>query len=314
MIHVSNSLPDIAVLRGGNVNFKKSLAEGGEVLQSLIKIGYNPIDVLIDEEGNWTASGMPTDAHTIFTRSHTVVDTTRMKKEKYQELAKNMGISLIFSHDDDMTIDREGMYRILRQKGFKVPETIVVRSSFPIKPEIFRKIWSTYHTPLMVRPLESHTGEPSKIVKLFQDLEKTVRDYHEKGIDVHVLTYKKSPTTSIALIPNFRGEKIYTPVWVETFGSYDAPPNENSPMRAHMQAPDFRKKQVWDFATNVYQELGLNVPVCIDMVPYKEGYIVVNIDTHPSLRNNGRFMQSLLTTGVDAGQYIHSRVKEEYGI
>ena len=66
MIKVSRSLQDVAVIRGGSEEFGKSLMEGGEVLSSLKKIGYQPLDVLIDKEGNWTANGIPTDAHDVF--------------------------------------------------------------------------------------------------------------------------------------------------------------------------------------------------------------------------------------------------------
>lgn len=312
MIKVSKSLPDISVLRGGKKDFKQSLSEGGEVLASLTKIGYKPLDVLIEKNGEWTANGKPTDAHEVFTRSHTVVDTTRMKGEKYQKLASEMGIPLIFSHADEMKLDREDMYRILRQKGFKVPKTSVIRASAPIKDSVFREIWSTYHTPLMVRPLEKINDSPSKLIKLFNDLEKIVREYHENGIDVHILTYKKAPTSSIGILPNFRGEKIYTPIWVETFASIGDIPNQDSPMRAHMNAPDFRKDQMKQFVTEVYEALNLSGPVCIDMIPYEYDYMVVNVDTTPSLSKDGRFMKSLATTGVDAGEYVHSLVQNDY--
>jgi hypothetical protein len=107
MIKVSSSLPDIAVIRGGNKDFKLSLQEGVEVLQSLTKIGYQPLDVLVDTDGKWTMHGVPTDAHEVFTQAHTVVDTTRMTGEAYQDLAKKMGIPLLFSHDDKVCMDRE---------------------------------------------------------------------------------------------------------------------------------------------------------------------------------------------------------------
>lgn len=312
MIKISKSLPDIAVLRGGKKDFKQSLTDGGEVLTSLTKIGYKPLDVLIDTDGNWTSYGKPTDAHEIFTRSHTVVDTTRMKGEKYQELARSMEIPLIFSHAEEMKLDREDMYRILRQKGFKVPKTAVIRASVPIKDSVFREIWSTYHTPLMIRPLEQRNDAPSKLVKLFNDLEKIVREYHDKGIDVHILTYKKAPTSSIAVLPNFRGEKLYTPIWVETFASMGNIPNKDSPMRAHMNAPDFRKDQMKQFVTEVYDALGLIGPVCIDMIPHEYEYVVVNVDITPSLGKDGRFMKSLATTGVGVGEYIHSLIQGDY--
>jgi D-alanine-D-alanine ligase-like ATP-grasp enzyme len=312
MLNVSSSLPDIAVLRGGKETFTQSLAEGAEVLASLTKLGYHPVDVLIDRHGNWTAKGKPTDPHTVFTQAHTIVDTTRMKGELYQALAKKMGIALLFSQDHDVHMDREDMYRILRQHNIKTPDTYVVRARAPLTPNVFRELWSTYHTPLLVRPLTRSAGAPSKLVRLYADLEKTVREYHEMGVDVHILTYRKSPTMSLAVLPNFRNEKLYTPVWVETFDVENSVPNKTSPIRPHMQAPTKKKEEMKKVVTEVYNALGLHGPACIDVIERNGVYIVVNVDTAPSLRKESRFMQSLATTGVDSGHYIHACITNEF--
>lgn len=311
MLKVSSSLPDIAVLRGGSRDFKQSLLEGGEVLTSLTKIGYQPLDVLIGKDGEWTAHGKPTDAHQIFTQAHTIVDTTRMKGQEYQALARRMGIPLIFSEDHDVHLNREDLYKILRQQDIKVPETFVIRSHDELKDGVFRELWTKFHTPLLVRSLEHGDGTPSKIVKMFHDLERVVRDYHEHGIDMHILTYKKVPTTSIAVLPHFRNKEVYTPLWVDSFQDGDALPSKESNLRPHLQAPEFRKEHISSLATKVYKALGLTGPACIDFVNHNNEYIVVNVNLNPSLRKDGRFMQSLRTTGVDAGHYIHEFIKHE---
>ncbi len=311
MMKVSHSLPDIAVLRGGNKNFKQSLQEGAEVLSSLTKIGYEPVDVLIDKEGGWTSHGSPTDAHKVYTKAHTVVDTTRMHGEEYQKLAKKMQIPLIFSEDETMSLNREDLYRILRQQEIKVPDTFVVRAQAPLKNEIFRDLWTRFHTPLLVRPLHARASVPSKVVRMFHDLENTIREYHEKGVDTHVLTYRKLHTTSMAVLPNFRKQKVYVPMWVDTFPEEGQLPNKDARIQPHLQAPEFRKENMRAIATKVYKALGLTTPACIDFINHNNEYIVVNVDLNPSLNKNGRFMQSLNTTGVDAGHYIHECIKNE---
>lgn len=311
MLKVSSSLPDLAVLRGGTKNFKQSLIEGGEVLSSLTKIGYEPIDVLIGKDGEWTSRGAPTDAHKVFSQAHTIVDTTRMKGEKYQALAKKMKIPLIFTEEENIALDREDLYRLLRQQQIKVPETVVVRANAPLKNDIFRTLWTRFHTPLLVRPLRKHEEVSSKIVKSFHDLENTIREYHEKGVDTHVLTYRKVHTTSIAVLPHFRKEKVYTSLWVDTFPEESSLPTKDARIQPHRQAPLFRKEHVKSFATKVYEALGLTSPACIDFIQHNKEYIVVNIDLNPSLRKDGRFMQSLLTTGVDAGHYVHECIRND---
>ena len=309
MIKVSHSLPDIAVLRGGNKNFANSLKEGAEVLSSLTKIGYEPVDVLIGKDGEWTSHGAPTDAHKVYTKAHTVVDTTRMHGEAYQALAKKMQIPLIFSEDQMMSLNREDLYRILRQQEIKVPDTFVVRAQAPLKDEVFRDLWTRFHTPLLIRPLHKESPVPSKIVRMFHDLEHTIREYHEQGVDMHVLTYRKLHTTSMAVLPHFRNQKVYIPMWVDTFPELGELPTKEARMQPHLQAPEFRKENMQAIATKVYNALGLTTPACIDLINHNNEYIVVNVDLNPSLRKDGRFMQSLATTGVDAGHYIHECIK-----
>jgi D-alanine-D-alanine ligase-like ATP-grasp enzyme len=305
MLKVSHSLPDIAVLRGGNKDFKRSLLEGAEVLSSLTKIGYDPVDVLIEKDGNWTSKGFPTDAHSIYTKAHTIIDTTRMSGEEYQKLAKKMKIPLIFSCEEEVTLTREDLYRILRQQNIKVPDTFVVRAKVPLRDEIFRNLWLKFHTPLLIRPLYRQDGVVSSVVKKFHDLEKVIRDYHAKGIDIHVLTYRKYHTTSIAALPHFRDEEVYSPLWVDSFTESEDLPHKESRISPHLQAPDFKKEHVKQLVTKVYKALGLTTPACIDFIYHNNEYVIVNIDLNPSLRKEGRFMQSLATTGVEIGHYVH---------
>lgn len=305
-------MPDVAVLRGGTVDFSVSLSEGQEVLRSLSKLGYKPLDVIVERDGNWTAQGLPTDAHAVYTRAHTVVDTTRDRMSPHIKLAHRMGISLLFSKGNDVHMDREDMYRLLRMQGFKVPDTVVVRAKAPLRPSLFRDVWSTYHTPLMVRPLVRQSDAQSKLITQFGDFENTVREFHEKGIDIHILTYRKAPTSSLAVLPNFRGEKLYTPLWVETFGSVNAIPNPSHRMETHTNAPEYRKKEMRDIATNVYEALNLSGPACVDVVHHNGRYTIVNIESAPSLHKGGRFMQSLKSTGIDIGQYVHSQIQNSY--
>lgn len=312
MINVSCSLPDIAVLRGGNEEFGKSLMEGGEVLASLKKLGYKPLDVLIDKEGHWTLQGVPSDSHEVFTRCHTIVDTTRMKSASHHALAKKMGVSLLFSRGNSVNMDREDLYRLLRMQGVKVPDTAVVRAKVPLKDSVFRDIWSKYHTPLLIRPLEKKEGVESRLVAGYPDLEEAIRDYHSRGIDVHILTYKKVPTSSLAVLPNFRGEKLYMPLWVETFAGPKDIPNQDAIRKVYRNAPDWRKEEVRKVVEKVYDAAGLTGPALIDIIVYNDKHVVVNVEERPTLTKDSRFMQALQSTGVNLGEYVHSQVENEY--
>lgn len=315
MLRVSTSLPEIAVLRGGSVNFKQSLQDGADVLTSLTKIGYEPLDVLIDKEGAWTSKGFPTDAHAIFSQAHTVIDVTGMRKLPYQTLAARMGITLVFGEDKNtMSLSREDLYRILRQHAIKVPNSRVVRAHDELGSEVFRDIWTTYHTPMLIRPLREQVGVRSQVVRRFQDLESALKEYHGQGVATQVLTYRPTSTTSVAVLPYFRNEEIYVALPVDSFTEGNALPNKNSDVSPQLHIPEFRKEHIRSLAKQVYKAIGATGPVCIDFIYHNKEYYVVNVSTHPSLRKDGRFTRSLNATAVELGHYIHEKIKQDFGI
>lgn len=298
----------IAVLRGGKVNTNQSLEDGKDILKSLTSIGYTPIDILIDTDGNWTMKGVPTDAHYVFTIADSVVDTTQDLESPYRDLAKKMWIPLLLSHDDSVTLDREDMYRLFRQHGLPAPKTFVARSKVEIPEGKLRNIWNTFHTPLMVRPLKKNKDHESVLIRKYSDLEKVLNEYSQQNLDVHILTYKPTRTLSIALLPNFRGKKLYAPLAVETFSPTTSLPRRAHSVRTVSNVGDHENESMYKIAESAYNTLAINGPACIDMIPYKDGYMVINVDLKPSLSKDGRFCQSLATTGVNLAQYIHERV------
>lgn len=302
-----NSLPHIAIIRGGTVRHSDSLDEGVMFLVSLSKLGYEPIDVVVDKEGGWYHKGLPTDAHAVFTKAEGYVDTTRMYDATHHILAKKMGIRNLFPHGGVLGEgDRESVYRILRQRGLSVPDTFAVRHFAPIDVHALREAWNRFHTPLLVRPLRKQVSS-SKLVRSFPDLLKTISDYHEGGHDVHVLTYSNTPVFSVAVLPQYRDEHWYVPLPVKVFPEKDEVPHAELTVYHYSKGSIEEKLSLKSLAIEVMQALDLKSPACIDIIQTKKGYVIVNVDTHPSLREHGRFMQALATTGVDLGHYVQSR-------
>lgn len=303
-----NSLPHIAIIRGGTIRHGDSLDEGVIFLSSLSKLGYEPIDVVVDKDGTWNHRGIPTDAHAIFTRADGYVDTTRMYDAAHHALAKRMGVHNLFPHGGIVGEgDRESIYRILRQRGIDVPDSFTVRRSAPIDMSSLREVWVKLHTPLLVRPIKNRTGSPSTLVRSFPKLLETIDSYHKSGLDVHVLTYSNTPVISIAVLPQYRGEHWYTPLPVKVFPEKDEVPHSQLTVYHFTKATVEEKVALKELAIEVISALDLKTPVCIDIIQTKRGFVVVNVDTHPSLSPRGRFMESLATTGVDIGHYVQSR-------
>jgi carbamoylphosphate synthase large subunit len=279
------------------------------LLKSLSHLGYTPIDVVVDKDGSWLHRGMKTDPHTIFMKTDGYVDTTHMHDSSHHDLASRMGIKNLYPHNPYIGEgDRESLYRVLRQQNIPVPKTVTIRSRIPPSTELLQDIWKTYHTPLYVRPLYKSDSNQAKIVRSFKNFMETISSCHVKKIDVHVFTYTDAKTYSIAVLPHYRNEELYTPLPVQTFVPKGVKPNSDLQIYPYNRGETQEKEDVVSLAQNVCRALNVHTPTCVDIIPTRDGYRVVNVDSNPSLTSSSRFMQSLATTGVDIGHYIQSRL------
>lgn len=311
MTPTENIKHTVAVLRGGNISFSQSIKEGEDMLNSLESKEFKVLDVLIHRDGSWSLKGVPTDPHYIFTVSSFIVDTTHSRNSSYQILAKKMNVPFLFSHAEDISLDREDTYRILRQEGINVPLTSVIRSISTPENSYIHHIWNTHHTPLLLRPLSRSQDTHSKLVRGFKDFTETLEEYINKGVDIQVLTYKQIPTYSVAVVPSFRDKELYFPLWVRTSIWDSSIPHRDSLMQQVTTLTSSEKEKMIETVENVCKALNINTPACVDVISVSGKHIVVNVDRTPSLRKDGRFMQSLETTGVDIAEYIASKLYEK---
>lgn len=297
---------NIAVFRGGKNHHGISMKSGQNIISLFNKVGININDVYLDDDGNFIKNGTPSDKHAILSNVDGYIDTTGHYDSPYNDLAKRMGLRNLISHEDTLHVqtDRENIYRILRQAGILVPNTFVIRKTEKDLPKVAKEIWLKFHTPFLIRPLEHTSSEKSSLVKSFQDLVKVVSEYHDKGNDVHIISYKSVPTFSTAVLPNYRGEEYYTPLSIQTFVGKHEVPRHDSMTRVYIKADDNKKEQIKKVTENVSRILQPRAPICVDVIPHNDGYMVVNVDLAPSLHEDSRFMQSLATTGCDLGHYL----------
>ncbi len=298
----------IAVLRGGAHRHKESIASGYGVLDSLTRVDVPTVDVYIDEKGVWHTRGIESDAHKVFVQVDGYVDTTEdvYAEKVHGSLAKRMGVEKVLSHKKVYDLDRESIFRLLRQGGVPVPETEVIRVQFGVPLKTLQEVWRALHTPYIVRPVSHSTEHSSVFVGSFDHFREVARKFAEAHIDFHVVPYRSAQTISTALLPNYRGERVYLPLSVTTLTEHREVPSANSKIVIY-RTHDSDYGELHKLLRKTYEVLDLNGPALIDVIKTKVGYMVVEIKTQPSLRSEGRFMQSLATTGVELGHYISTR-------
>lgn len=305
---IRKKAPKIAVLRGGANRHKESIASGYGVLDSLTRVEVPTVDVYIDEKGVWHTRGIESDAHKVFVQVDGYVDAT---EDAYAEkihggLAERLGIYKVLSHQKTLNLDREAVYRLLRQGGVRVPETEVIRVEYGVPLKTLQEVWRSLHTPYIVRPVSYATEHQSVFVSSFEHFREVAREFAEAHVDFHVVPYRNTQTISTALLPSYRGERIYIPLSVTTLIAHREVPHKDSKIMLY-RSNDNDVDELHALLRKTYEILGLNGPALIDVIKTKVGYVVVEVKMQPSLRSEGRFMQSLATTGVELGHYISTR-------
>lgn len=303
----SKKLPTIIVLRGGKENHETSIKEGANVLSLLRKHGYDPMDVYIDENDVWHHKGVPTEKHHVFSDADAYVDLTRAKDAPHNDLAKRMGLPRLLNGGYAIgEQDRENIYRILRQKNILVPDTQVIRAKSNMGISRLQEIWRKMHTPYLIRSLFKKNKSPSTLIASFDKFKEKMEE--SKDEDMMMMTYRNAMPVSIAVLPDYRGEKLYTPIAVQTLSSsYQKPSNENV-KKLFIHASNEDKKEISDIAKKVYEALDIKEHALIDLIKTPRGYMVVEVQTNPSLLPESRFSQSLESTGADIGHFIHTRL------
>lgn len=305
----SKKLPTIIVLRGGKENHETSIKEGANVLSLLRKHGYDPMDIYIDENDVWHKKGIPTEAHHVFSDADAYVDLTRSKDVPHSDLAKRMGvIRLLDNKNNIFEQDRENIYRILRQKNILVPDTQIIRAKSNIGTSRLQEIWRKVHTPYLIRSLFKKNKSPSTLIASFDKFKEKINE--SKNEDVMIMTYRNIMPISIAVLPDYRGEKLYTPIAVQTLVSSYEKPNEIHSKKLFMNASSEDKKEISDIAKKVYDALDVKEHLLVDLIKTPKGYMVVEVQTNPSLLPESRFSQSLESTGADIGHFIHTRLQK----
>ncbi len=303
----SKKLPTIIVLRGGKENHETSIKEGANVLSLLRKHGYDPMDVYIDEENVWHHKGIPTEPHHVFSDADAYVDLTRNKASNHNNLAQKMGLKRLLNTENSFDEqDRENIYRILRQKNILVPDTQVIRAKSNIDISHLQEIWRKMHTPYLIRSLFKKNKSPSILTASFDKFKEKIEQ--SKDEDVMMMTYRNAMPISIAVLPDYRGEKLYTPIAVQTLCPSYEKPNDTHAKKLFINTSSEDKKEISDIARKVYEALDIQNHALIDLIKTKRGYMVVEVQTNPSLLPESRFSQSLESTGADIGHFIHTRL------
>jgi D-alanine-D-alanine ligase len=161
-----------------------------------------------------------------------------------------------------------------------------------------------------VKPATSGSSVGISIVKEFPDLEKALIEASRHSDDVLLEEYIKGKESTVGVIENFRGEKIYAlpPVEIRPkTGFFDFQAKYQGKSEEIVPAPFDKEltRQLCDLAKKVHEVMGLKQYSRTDFIIHeRRGVYVLEVNTLPGLTNESLIPKSLRAVGSDTHELV----------
>jgi D-alanine-D-alanine ligase len=311
----------VGVLRGGPSNeYDVSLATGANVLSALrdkLAEKYTAIDVLVDKSGKWHVDGIelkPENAIKRFDVAFLAFHGAYGEDGKVQKFLEDNKMPFTGSGSLGSAI---GMNKILSKKvfrdhGIKTPVDMAISSKDIISDSnsVAQKVFKSFSFPIVVKPATSGSSVGISIVKEFPDLEKALIEASRHSDDVLLEEYIKGKESTVGVIENFRGEKIYAlpPVEIRPkTGFFDFQAKYQGKSEEIVPAPFDKEltRQLCDLAKKVHEVMGLKQYSRTDFIIHeRRGVYVLEVNTLPGLTNESLIPKSLRAVGSDTHELV----------
>ena len=279
----------VGILRGGMGDYyETSLKEGGYVISHILDLSdkWKPVDILIDKEGVWHASGVPIKPSDLINKVDVVWNSTH---PSFSNVLKNLSIpnvgvsSFSFAFNNSRAILEEHMKKI----GVSIPKHIVIplyQEDFdgPVEKYVIKKakaVFEKFSSPWMVKSFTPDLDMGIHIAKTFVELTDAIMDgvKHKKSILVEELIAGKD--VSMHSVAGFRGEDIYTFL----------PGNFSSS----------EKEKLTNLTKDIYNHLGVSNYLKADFIlSSNERIYLNNVEFSPNLKEGSHFSESCESVGA----------------
>jgi len=320
----------IAILRGGKKIHKESLASGNQVLLSLNKYleEVEPVDIFIDQQGNWFEKGVPSDMHRALSKVDYFLDLTRDWHGEHHNLAEKINLQHVFPNTFISMNSRVNLRRILQQLTLGenlFSKYFLFRDKKNLDLDL-KTAWWNLHMPVVLRPNNISGNEKSILTYSFAEAKKYIQKILEQGEEVLAEDYVEGQYLSLVLIPNYRGEDFYIPIALQILHNnlqerkvgekkikdkvLISHQHQKNIFFFHHSDNDLKNK-LRELTKQIYQTLLLNRHLMIDFAILDNQKIkILEIHLDPHFFKDSRFNEIVSASGVDIGKVILDRMQK----
>ncbi len=299
----------IAVIRGGqHIHSRRehSLDAGTHLLLTTINNGdIEFADIHIDEKGLWYHDSKESNMINTLPFYDYYIDTTN-------ELLRYKGLGHeLFRHHYKYKSD---INRTLSMRNISVPKYVTLRHDINNKDDennyikMLYSIWRTMHMPIIIS--SDNKSYTSILTSNYKDAINHVEYLFRRNSDIIIKEYIEGDTYTITTMPNYRGEKYYTPIvhkilkkkcsiWnIHNKNIHDIESRKPILVR-HDLTPD-KLEALIKVTTKAHDELSIKHPIQWDVVIHRSKKVyIVKADPNPDFNPNSKFIKSINSTGIN---------------
>lgn len=307
-----NSKIRVGVIRGGiTPEYYMSLGAGSYILNHIPKDKYQPVDILITQDGTWHKQGIAIEPEQLKEHVDVIFNALYGENGKTQDFLDGLNIPYVGSDafSSEMTTHQKKKKDRLKDIGLKTPNYFILQGLEKLinedeqiehirrkAMEIFKKI----PPPWVVKPVLGSASTFTYVVTTFSELIYLLNDLADRFDEIIVEEFIEGTEVVSGIMQGLRGEEDYVipPFEIKKPGKildYDTRFNRKHAISMLNKKLDEHKDAIKDIVTTLHKEFNLNGYSTSNLIisPTK-GIYVIEVDSQPIL-GEGEILPTMMS-------------------
>jgi D-alanine-D-alanine ligase len=302
----------VTVLRGGpSAEYDVSMKTGANVLESLRRLGYNPLDVIITKDCKWLASGRLRQPEHILSTTDVVfiaLHGTYGEDGTVQRLCESHHIPFTGSNSfqSRVAFNKDATKRLLQDTSILLPRHArIATEDIPMLDYIVAALDKTCGPEFVVKPVMSGSSDGVKIITKYEDLkpaiESVLATHHSCMVEERI----KGVEATCGILESFRDDDYYAlpPVEIippperEFFDyevKYNGQTEEICPARFSIEV----REKIAEVARTVHTTLHLSQYSRTDVIVRGDDVYFLEVNTLPGLTSESLLPKEAFAIGL----------------
>lgn len=308
----------VGVFRGGpGITYDESIKSGKQILESLSKDNYVPVDILVDKDEIWHIQGIPRsndELGSLVDVAWNSILGTYGEDGKLHQILDAYSIPYVgsSSYASSVSLYKPLAKSVAKQAGFKVPyHQLVNKKDFSglDASELFRRAL----LPVVAKLPNGNGSVGLSYAKDGEALRLALETLFQMNDEVMLEQFVRGREISVGVSEGFRGEDIYVfmPSWVRKDTevlSYDD--RISGLLNAVCPAPlsQNEKEIIEDSARKLFKIFGFRHHAVFDFIISPSGLYFIEADAQPALNEGEILPRGLSASGATTPQLIEHSI------